>query len=225
MVFLYPLWHNRSRFMKKAVLFDCDGVLIDSERYYLDGTMQWLKEMGVDATDADIIPIIGTTYKQTIEILMGFTKESYQQTLARNEDYFTKHPLPFDRLVKPHVYQLMEQLKSMDIKMAICTSSPVRDLNRIIESTGFDRYVHYYVSGDELKASKPEPGIYLQAANKLMVEPKDCLVVEDSPIGIQAGKAAGMTTIALVDTRLNLDTHQADGTINDMIEVISWVKQ
>lgn len=210
--------------MKKAVLFDCDGVLIDSERYYLDGTIQWLSDMGIKVSDGDIIPIIGTTYKRTIEILMGFTKESFEQTLSRNEAYFKHHPLPFDQLVKPHVFQLMETLKSMDIKMAICTSSPVRDLNRIMECTGFDQYVHYYVSGDELKASKPDPSIYLQAADKLMVKPEYCLVVEDSPIGIQAGKAAGITTIALVDTRLNLDTHQADGTINDMIEVLSWVK-
>ena len=57
-----------------------------------------------------------------------------------------------------------------------------------------------------------------------MVEPSQCLVVEDSPIGIAAGKAAGMTTVALVDPLLNLDTTKADGLINDMIEVMDWVK-
>ncbi len=224
MVFLYGLWHNRSRFMKKAVLFDCDGVLIDSERYYLQGTVEWLNQMGILVEIKDLIPMIGTTYQRTIEILMRYTNESYETTLKRNEDYFHEHPLPFAQLVKPNVYALLKQLKAMDVKMAICTSSPVRDLKLILKQTHFDDYVHYYVSGDELKASKPDPMIYLQAAGKLMVEPSQCLVVEDSPIGIAAGKAAGMTTVALVDPLLNLDTTKADGLINDMIEVMDWVK-
>ena len=210
--------------MKRAVLFDCDGVLIDSERYYLQGTVNWLNQMGISVDMHDLIPMIGTTYKRTIEILMTFTKETYETTLSRNETYFKAHPLPFAQLVKPNVYSLLKQLKALDIKMAICTSSPVRDLQLILKQTHFDDYVHYYVSGDELKASKPDPMIYLQAARKLMVEPSQCLVVEDSPIGIAAGKAAGMTTVALVDPLLNLDTTKADGSINDMIEVMDWVK-
>lgn len=210
--------------MKKAVLFDCDGVLINSEQYYLDGTIHWLNDMGIHVTDDDIIPIIGTTYKRTIEILMTFTHESYEQTLARNEAYFAQHPLPFAHLVKPHVYDLLITLKQMAIKMAICTASPVKDLHNILEQTHFDDYVSYYVSGDELSASKPDPQIYWHAANKLMVKPQDCLIVEDSPNGIAAGKAAQMTTIALYDPRLKLDTHMADGVINDMIEVIDWVR-
>ena len=210
--------------MKRAVLFDCDGVLIDSERYYLQGTVNWLNQMGISVDMHDLIPMIGTTYKRTIEILMTFTKETYETTLSRNETYFKERPLPFAQLVKPNVYSLLKQLKALDIKMAICTSSPVRDLQLILKQTHFDDYVHYYVSGDELKASKPDPMIYLQAARKLMVEPSQCLVVEDSPIGIAAGKAAGMTTVALVDPLLNLDTTKADGSINDMIEVMDWVK-
>ena len=210
--------------MKRAVLFDCDGVLIDSERYYLQGTVNWLNQMGISVDMHDLIPMIGTTYKRTIEILMTFTKETYETTLSRNETYFKEHPLPFAQLVKPNVYALLKQLKAMDVKMAICTSSPVRDLQLILKQTHFDDYVHYYVSGDELKASKPDPMIYLQAARKLLVEPSQCLVVEDSPIGIAAGKAAGMTTVALVDPLLNLDTTKADGSINDMIEVMDWVK-
>ena len=59
--------------MKKAVLFDCDGVLIDSERYYLQGTVEWLNQMGILVEIKDLIPMIGTTYQRTIEILMRYT--------------------------------------------------------------------------------------------------------------------------------------------------------
>lgn len=209
--------------MKKAVLFDCDGVLLNSEYYYLTGTIEWMNQKGYHVTKEDILPIIGTSYQVTCEILAKLAHTDVDTAKAMNDEYFTQHPVPFGKIIKDNVISLLDTLSVKGIKCAICTSTPVTDLKRILKETGFEEYFHYTVSGDELTATKPNPQIYLHAADKLGLDPRECLVVEDSSIGIAAGKAAGMQVLALKDETIPMDQSKADIIIEDILEVLNYL--
>lgn len=210
--------------MIKAILFDCDGVLINSEVYYLTQTVAWMNEAGYNVDEATIFPIIGTSMKRTCEILAQIAHSDPDTILKMNDDYFSKHPLPFKDIIKDGVMDTLHALSLKGIRMAICSASPRKDLDEIMRQTGFSRYIEYVISGDELTESKPSGQIYLHAADKLGVTPHQCLVIEDSSIGIQAGKNAGMRVIALHDPRIPVDQSMADVIINHFGDILEYIK-
>lgn len=210
--------------MIKAILFDCDGVLINSEVYYLTQTVAWMNEAGYNVDEATIFPIIGTSMARTCEILAEVAQSDPETILKMNDDYFAKHPLPFKDIIKDGVMETLATCHQLGLRMAICSASPRKDLDEIMRQTGFGRYIEYVVSGDELTESKPSGQIYLHAAEKLGMQSDECLVVEDSAIGIQAGKNAGMKVIALHDPRIPADQSKADVIVEAFSDILEYIK-
>ncbi|MFV0550315.1 MAG: HAD family hydrolase [Anaerorhabdus sp.] len=211
----------------KAVFFDMDGVLINSEIFYMNGTFEWMKELGFKGTFEDICTIIGTTLDKTYDMLYDMLEGKYprERIIQENDVYFEKHPLDYKNISKEGAIETFKALKDAGYKIAICSSSPLDNIKHVAEVCGFEPYLDFVVSGEQFVQSKPHPEIYLHAAEVLNVTPEECVVVEDSEFGIQAGISAGMIVLALEDKRLPNNQAKATQIINSLSEVQELVEK
>jgi len=185
--------------MQKAVLFDCDGVLVDSEILLIKQDIKYL------ADELDLVYEMDN-FKHRF---LGMTGPDYFASLS--SDHEAKHGSPlteelFKQMHSNAVEMLKEKLeavrdiedvvKSISCPMAVASSSHYEWLKEKMRMTGLKDYFgeHIY-SGDFVEHGKPAPDIFLYTADKLGIEPANCIVIEDSPNGIKSGMGAGMITI------------------------------
>ena len=211
----------------KVVLFDMDGVLIESEIYYMNGTYKWMKEKGYNGSFENLCKIVGTTLETAYKMLSDMLDNKYsaEEVKTFNEKYFSDYPLDFKNIMKSNSLELMCFLKNNGIKIAVCSSSPKDNIIHVMKECGFDKYVDYLVSGEEFTHSKPNPEIYLTACKELDVNVEDCFVIEDSKIGIAAGKNAGIKVIAIKDSMFFQDQSNADFIFETMEEIELFFKK
>ncbi len=211
--------------MTEAVLFDLDGTLVDSERHYTGGTKRWLEEIGIYKDIEEIYPIIGLTTDQTIDYLHRLTGLSKEEVSFRNEKYFLReHPIDYRDYLFPDVKDTLRQLKEKGIRMAICSGSEKFLIERFTENCGLDGYFDVLFSSEHY-ADKPDPSLYIAAMKELGLGPKDCLIVEDSRFGIEAGKRAGCRTLARDASRYHIQQEEADKIIKDLHEVLEEINE
>ncbi len=211
----------------KAVLFDMDGVLVDSEMYYMKGTLNWMRQLGFQGTFKDVCSFIGTTNTVTCQMASKMLNERYtaEELYEINNRYFKiDHPIQYDELMNEGLVELLEEIRNRGWKCAVCSSSPKVMIDRALSQCGIEHYFDYIVSGEQFTLSKPNPEIYLHAAKELNVLPCECLVIEDSEKGIAAGKNAQMKTIALLDRRFSLKQANADILVEGLLEVLECMK-
>ena len=117
-----------------------------------------------------------------------------------------------------------DELQNMGLKLAVASSTGLEQVKRILSMNHVWERLELAVSGEMFKRSKPDPEIYLHTAEKLGVNPSQCLAVEDSTVGITAGKAAGMKVAALIDNRFGFDRSLADREISSLREIPELVR-
>ena len=122
------------------------------------------------------------------------------------------------------VYPLLKEFHGK-YKLAIASNSPLSFVEKMTESSDIRKYFDKIISGRELGSVKPDPGIYLHARKILNVSSDKCLVVEDSPLGILAGKAARMKVVGRYDRYLDLDVSQADYVISNLLELRDVIRK
>lgn len=212
----------------KAVIFDMDGVLVDSEPIYMNYFHTPFHLNNQKTKIQDLYPVIGTTMDDTWDILA----ETWVPKLTKTEmlDYFKDLDVDaafkdYGDLRMPHLTHLLKFLKANKIKTAVASASPKSVIKRVLQECEIDTYFDFYVSGEEVNASKPAPDVYLKAMSVLNVKPENTLVIEDSTLGIQAGKSAGATVIAYKDNRFGLDQSKADYHVNDHMESYHQIRK
>lgn len=206
----------------KAVVFDMDGVIIDSEYSYFEATRRVLKEEGIEKFEMeDFIDSIGKTDHAAWSVLV----EKYnlqtpmQEMIDRMKEYQKKVVkrdgfLPIDG-VKDYIRSLSEQ----GFKLAVASSSPKDTIERVTSSLGIQQYFDALVSGEEVEKSKPAPDVYLEAARQLDVDPKECIAIEDAYNGLLAAKDAGMYAVAYESGDYpGIDLSPGDEIIQSMTE-------
>lgn len=211
----------------KAILFDMDGVLVDSEMYYMEGTLKWMQELGFKGTFKDVCSFIGTTNTVTCQMASKMLDDKYtpEELFEINHRYFkVDHPIQYNQVMNEGVVELLDEIKKRGWKCAVCSSSPKSMIDRALAECGIEQYFDFIVSGEQFVLSKPNPEIYLHAADKLNVLPDECLVIEDSEKGIAAGKNAQMKTIALLDRRFSLKQANADVLVERLSEILECIK-
>ena len=209
----------------KAVIFDMDGVLIDSEQMYLDGAYEQMKKYYPNIKKEDFVPTVGANGSRTKEIL-------FQASGETDKDYFNKiypsfygvRSLDYKAIMRTEVPEILKWLRENQYKIGLASSSPWENICQVVKECQIAEYFDYMVTGEDFKESKPHPEIYLTTAKHLECQPENCYVIEDSTYGITAGKRAGMCVIAIKDERFKMDYTLADYTIGSLAEIFSIIK-
>ena len=210
---------------KKAVLFDLDGTLIDSMWMWKQIDIEFLERFGYECPDDLQKMIEGMSFSETAV----YFKERFQipWTLDEIKACWTqmsidkyRYEVPF----KKGALEFLQYCKEHHLKTGIATSNARDMVDAVVESLGMGEYLQVITTACEVKAGKPEPDIYLEVAKRLEVTPEECIVFEDVPAGIMAGKRAGMTVIAVEDdfsAAMKPEKCQlADGFIDDYFELL-----
>jgi HAD superfamily hydrolase (TIGR01509 family) len=212
--------------MKKAVLFDMDGILYDSEAYYMKGTIEQMRAYGYEGPAEKIYAVVGTTMDGTYQILHDLLggRVSKEQLEKGNDYYFgVLHPLDYRSIMFPGVPEQLKRLQDAGIRLACCSSSPEKTILDSLDAMGIRPFFSFVESGENVHHPKPDPEIYLLAMQSLGLQPQDCAVYEDSETGIASGRAAGCFTIARRDTRFHQDQSGADLLVADIREMADTV--
>ena len=195
-----------------------DGVLADSEPLYHLSLNQVLQAHGHSLTDEDNRIILGTTVDFTWQTLKDrFRLDGEIEDWIGVYDEVLLKNLKENVEPSPGLYDLLDTLDARGLAFGLASSSQANWVEVILTILGVKERFKVVMSGDMVTNGKPAPEIYLTAAGKLSVDPSRCLVFEDSPHGIQAGKAAGMTVVAvLTDLTRDLDLSLADRRIESL---------
>ena len=185
--------------MKRAFIFDMDGVIVDSEPLHTATKMETFHHFGIPFEKSRLEQYAGRTSKELFsDVLADCPTELTWKDLA---DY--KHQLYIDRLTHaadivpiPGVVQLIARLHAKGNLLAVASSTGRNIIEMVLRRFGVRPYFTAVISGAELPRSKPDPAIYRKAADSLGIVPAHCTVIEDAAAGIAAAKAAGMTCIA-----------------------------
>ena len=185
---------------KKAVLFDLDGTLVDSMWMWPQIDVEFLGRFGYDCPGVLERAVEGMSFSETaayfkerfsLPMTLEEIKECWSQMAM--DKYRTQVPL------KPGALEFLRYCKDQGIATGIATSNGRPIVDAVIEALQIGEYFQEVATACEVEKGKPEPDIYLEVARRLQVAPEDCLVFEDVPAGILAGKRAGMTVLAVED--------------------------
>lgn len=210
--------------MFEAVIFDMDGILIDSEPLHIQLEEEIFKEIGANVSFEEHISFVGTTSHYMWEYVINkyniphTVEELVEMDRKRYFDYISKN----DDAIKPieGVDKLVRELYSKKVKLAVASSSPIKVIKLVVKRLKLESYFDELVSGDFVKRSKPHPDIFIYAAEKLLVEPERCLVIEDSNKGVLAAKSAGMKVVGFINPNSgNQDINMANMVIRSFSEL------
>ncbi len=205
-----------------------DGILIDSESYYMEGTIKQMRDYGYHGNEKDIYRIIGTSMSQTYDILYELLegKVSRDKLIANNEKYFLiDHPMDYKALMFDGVEEALKELKDEGIKCAVCSSSPKETILEALDKMNIKDYFDVIISSDEVDRPKPKGDVYIKAYEELQIPKEECIVYEDSKLGIEAGKNAGILTIARKDDRFYQDISNCDIEVKDIKELMEFIRK
>ena len=209
---------------KKAVIFDLDGSLVDSMWMWRDIDIEFLEERGMTLPDDFQYKIEGMSFTETA----AYSKERFGLSESVEELKAIWNRMAIDKYsnevdFKPGAQQFLEYCKANKIRLGIATSNSRELVSAVSDALHLSDYIDVIVTSCEVKKGNPAPDVYLAAAERLRVAPKDCLVFEDVPAGIMAGKNAQMTVCAVEDDFSMESTEEkkrlADYYIRDYKEV------
>ena len=203
----------------QAMIWDLDGVIIDSADEHRRAWQRLAREEGVTLTDADFWATFGKRNDDIFAILWGpLSPEELRRLADRKEAYFrelireTAAPLP-------GAMELMQSLHEAGFSQALASSAPIENIQLISDVLGLERYLSVLVSGETVPRGKPAPDIFLKAATELGVETARCLVIEDAVAGVEAAHAAGMRCISVAGNRDLPGLRKAELMVRSLVEV------
>ena len=202
----------------KAVIFDMDGVLVDSEPYICKAAITMFERMGINVVASDFEPFIGAGENR----YLGGVAEKYGIDVdiekIKKETYDIYGKLIKGQLVTlPGVHDFLDECRRQEFKTAIATSTDYVKMKASLDEIGLDlELFEATIDGLMVERRKPYPDIYEMAASTIGVDPKHCLVVEDSVSGITAAKSAGAKCLALETSFSPIELSEADWILPDL---------
>jgi HAD superfamily hydrolase (TIGR01509 family) len=183
----------------RGAIFDMDGLLLDSERLYQQCWRDLAKEHGIILPDSFPMEITGSGADRTRIILRKYFPGADPDALITDCKERVTLLEETDLAPMPGAAELLHYLQEMNWLLAVASSSPRDMVLRNLERTGLSVYFRQVLSGEDIVRGKPFPDIFLLAAERLGVAPQDCLVLEDSPNGLLAARAAGCRPVMVPD--------------------------
>ena len=185
----------------KAVVFDMDGVLFDTESVCMKAWDYAGEVMGVGKAGYMVLKTLGMNADKAVEIIRtefaaGFDAVKFKQ-IGKNYsyDYFNTYGVP----EKPGLYEILDYLKNKGYKIALASSTSSQSVHHHLKEKDIEKYFDAVICGDMVEKSKPEPDIYLKACAQLNENPDNCIAIEDSKNGILSAHRAGLQVIMVPD--------------------------
>ncbi|MGT2722554.1 HAD family hydrolase [Streptococcus porcinus] len=209
--------------MLEAIIFDMDGVIVDTE--YLDFQLQsdYIRSIAVDPHYLEHEAFSGLVGRSGQDLLKRIRRLSQTQVpdqdIALALEKISEKKYRADtikRLFRQDILKINLFAKENQMKLAVASSSSKKHIIQVLEACGILKDFDLIVSGEDFQESKPNPAIYRHVLKELQLEAENTIVIEDSPSGIAAAKAAGIKVIAFEEKRLQVDQTAADYVLKDM---------
>ncbi len=202
---------------RMAVIFDMDGVLVDSYRAHFESWLLLGKEFGRTQTEAEFASLFGRTSRDIIQTLWGpdLSEERIRQMDERKEALY-RASLEENFPGMDGAVELIDALRQAGFLLAVGSSGPPENVETCLRGLGRKDSFSAVVNGLEVTRGKPDPQVFLMAAQRLGFDPEACAVIEDAPAGIEAALTAGMTAIALTGTAPPERLYQAHIIVNSL---------
>jgi HAD superfamily hydrolase (TIGR01509 family) len=205
---------------KRTILWDMDGVISDSYSFHFAAWQQTFAKRGIEFTKKAFTNLFGARNDFIIRSTMGskLPERDVKAIIQEKEEAFrqkaTGHIKPF-----PGVVRLLNALKKGDFRLGLASSAPRENIDLALSELDLTGMFNCIVFGEEVSESKPGPQIYLLAAEKLRATPGDCVVIEDSPLGVKAAKTAKMKCLAVTNTHSRASLRAADAVVDSLQNV------
>ena len=213
----------------QAVIFDMDGVIIDSEPIYFNIQEQIFSQMGFSVSTDEYEEFIGAGMHMMWKILKN--NKNLDQSIdelvnMNNEIVYNSFKNMKDISPMPYFYEFIEKCNNRKVKIALASSTAKRTIHAILDNLDIRNRFDVIVSGEDVDNGKPAPDIFLAAAEKIKVIPENCLIIEDSTNGTKAARAAGMYCIGLRNAGYeDQDLSAANIILNDFRQIEQHVFQ
>lgn len=207
--------------MNIVVIFDMDGVLIDSEPAYMEMNNKLFAELGINLEESNYHELVGmSSVKMWTMLKKNFNLNNEVQELINLEKSRMFEILNSDRVSQPidGIINLLSLLKEKNFILCVASSSAKKNIELVLKKHNLYKFFDYIVSGEEVEHGKPSPDIFLNAANKFNVPIDKCFVIEDSANGVIAAKSAGMKCIGFKNNGTNQQNLSGADKIIDNFE-------
>lgn len=209
--------------MKKAVIFDMDGVIIQSEMLYQKRRNIFFEAHGIIVDDTFQKNVIGSNPVDMFAMIFPKSKDKQKEYLDKYNEFKTDYHIEFKEILTDDIEQTLRWLKENNYRIALASSGEYPILMRILQETMLAPYFEVVVSGADMPKSKPAPDVYLEAVKQLGLSPSECVAVEDSKHGIQAAVSAGLDCLALKPNNYEVDQQLATQIINSLNDIPTWL--
>ena len=202
-----------------TVIFDMDGVIIDSEVIYIDFFQKVLQDFDVVISEEDLFSLAGLSQQKTDEFLKSKLHRKPEEVYSLMKKYIDDYKINYSSIVMDGFYPLLKELKRKNFKIALASSSPKNTINIVLDELNIKDEFDAVISGEDFKESKPNPEIYIKTCEILGVRPKDAIAIEDSDYGIDSAKNAGLTVVARRENRFNFKQDKADFIVDNLQDI------
>jgi HAD superfamily hydrolase (TIGR01509 family) len=206
-----------------AVIFDMDGVILDSEQVYQEIEREMYAELGIKVTREEHMSFMGTTENimwEHMKTRHGLTEDPRELARRERERLLSRLRSPEGIPPMEGIEDLLQELHEKGIPLLLASSSVREIIETVLRKLNIGQYFSGIVSGDEVEYSKPAPDIFLEASRIAGIPPSKCVVIEDSENGIRAARSAGMKAIGLRNPHSgDVDLSGADRIVHSLKEI------
>ena len=212
---------------KKAFIFDLDGVIVDTAKFHFLAWKNLANSIGIDFTEEQNEQLKGVSRVKSLEKILSWgnktiSDEMFNELMARkNDEYLSYIATMTESDILPGVSKFIDKLLDENHKIALGSAS--KNARAILEKVNLLEHFSCIVDGTNVTKAKPDPEVFLQAAELLDANPEDCVVFEDSVAGIQAANTANMLSIGIGEKTI---LHEADHVFKNFIEMpINFIEE
>jgi len=209
--------------MKKAVIFDMDGVIVFSEQLYRERRQLFFEQYDIILTKEDQDNLVGSNKKNMFQSLFPNQEEKQLMMRQAYEAFTETFTIDYRKILNKDIPVLLEELRKRKLKLAVASSGPYIGVGKVLEHNQIRHYFDFIVSGEDFAESKPHPEIYEYTIKKLQLPKEACIAIEDSAHGIKSAISAGIDVVALKDKTFGIDQQDATYMVDTVLEILDFI--